>query len=316
MQSVLVTGGAGFIGTNLIEHLLEAGFKVTSVDNFDDYYPEEVKIKHSQLFKDHTLYKFLKLDLLDKALVLSELDEEYDAIIHLAARPGVRYSIKYPEITNKINIGSTESVIAFAEAKGIPKIVYASSSSIYGVNKNVPWTEDSSFEPISPYAESKIKCEEMGKGFVVKNKATFIALRFFSVYGKYGRPDLAIGKFASRIMNDVEIPVYGDGSFQRDFTHVEDIIDGIIKALNYSRQGFEAFNLGNTNTNSVMDMITLLEENIGKKAIIDWQPVQEGDVPITYADINKARDILGYQPKISLSEGIKSYISHLQNSFI
>ncbi|NNF34091.1 MAG: NAD-dependent epimerase/dehydratase family protein [Saprospiraceae bacterium] len=312
MQSILVTGGAGFIATNLIARLLSEGFQVTSIDNMDDYYSRDIKVKNSLLHQNHNNYKFLELDLLDRAACMEALNDTYDAIIHLAARPGVRFSIQFPEMTSRINTESMRTVLDIANAKGISKIIYASSSSIYGINKNVPWTEESEFMPISPYAESKIKCEEMGKAYAQEDRNTFIALRFFSVYGKYARPDLAIGKFAFNIMNDIPIPLYGDGQYQRDFTYVDDIVNGILLSLQYEKKGFEAFNLGNTTTKSVMEMIRLLEVNIGKKAMIDYQPVQKGDVPITYAEISKAQELLGYQPSTSLEEGIKLYISFLE----
>lgn len=311
MQSILVTGGAGFIGTNLIARLLSEGFQVTSLDNMDDYYSRDLKVKNSMQHRNHNNYKFLELDLLDRAACMEAINDTYDAIVHLAARPGVRYSIKHPDITRQINEGGTQCVISVAREKGIKKIIFASSSSIYGINEIVPWNEDSELLPISPYAESKIVCEEMGQTFAKAQDRSFIALRFFSVYGKYARPDLAIGKFAFNIMNDIPIPLYGDGQYQRDFTYVDDIVNGILLSLHYEKKGFEAFNLGNTTTKSVMEMIRLLETNIGKKAIIDYQPVQKGDVPITYAEISKAQQLLGYQPSTSLEEGIKSYVSDL-----
>jgi len=312
MQSILVTGGAGFIGTNLITRLLSEGFQVTSIDNLDDYYSTEIKLCNSQLYKDHPNYKFTRLDLLDKEEFFSSMKGAYDVIIHLAARPGVRFSIKYPEVTDRINIGGTRNVLSFARHNGIKKIIFASSSSIYGINDQLPWSEESDLEPISPYAKGKIKCEKLGKEFTKDAGHSFFALRFFSVYGKYARPDLAIGKFASNIIKGLPIPIYGDGSFQRDFTHVDDIVDGIILSINYEAQGFEAFNLGNTSTNSVMDVVKYLEFYIGQKANIEWLPVQEGDVPITYADITKAKKLLNYHPKVSLEEGLKSYVSHLK----
>jgi UDP-glucuronate 4-epimerase len=312
MYSVLVTGGAGFIGTNLIKRLLEDGYRVTSIDNLDDYYSRDIKVRNSKVYNSNSSYKFIEADLLNEETFVNVLADTYHAIIHLAARPGVRFSIKHPEITNQINIGGTRTVISIAESRGIDKIIYASSSSVYGVNEKVPWTEESELKPISPYAQGKIECEKMGSAFAQELPRSFIALRFFSVYGKYARPDLAIGKFATRILNNQPIPVFGDGSFQRDFTHVDDIVDGIICTLQYKESGFQAFNLGNTSTNSVMDVVDLLEKYIGKKVKIEWLPVQAGDVPITYADITKARNLLNYHPQISLEQGLEDYVSHLK----
>lgn len=306
-SEILVTGGAGFIGSHLVERLLGYNYNVTIVDNFDLFYPKEIKLKNISGFINNSNLKFIELDILDNEN-LNKLPGNYNTIIHLAAKAGVRPSIEQPILYQDVNVKGTQNLLEFAKNRKIKEFIFASSSSVYGINKNYPWKEeDSNLYPISPYASTKLSGELLGHVYSHLYDIKFIGLRFFTVYGPRQRPDLAIHSFTNKILNNEIIKFFGDGTTKRDYTYVSDIVDGIICALNYDKSKYEIFNLGNNYTVSLSDMIKILEDTFNKKAILEVLPEQNGDVPITYSDINKAKILLNYSPKISFSDGINYF---------
>lgn len=310
-MNILVTGGAGFIGSNLCERLLGEGHSVWAFDDLNDFYDPLVK---EQNLRDLTAlsprFQFLKGDLASR----KQVDEavaaaQFDQIIHLAARAGVRPSLDDPALYQEVNVLGTTNLFEAARLRGIKKITFASSSSVYGVNSKVPFSEkDPIFQPISPYAASKLACEALGHVYHHLYRMDVAALRFFTVYGPKQRPDLAIHKFASLIKQGKPIPVFGDGSTARDYTYVSDTVSGIIACTN-REFGFEIFNLGNSNTVTLAKLIELLQRELNMEAQLDRRPPQPGDVPITYADISKAQQMLGYDPKVPIEEGIRRFIA-------
>jgi UDP-glucuronate 4-epimerase len=257
--------------------------------------------------------KFLTIDILDEQALLNNLTEQYSVIIHLAAKAGVRPSIEKPIDYQDVNVKGTQNMLEFAKLKNIKQFVFASSSSVYGVNKNFPWKEsDAVLNPISPYASTKISGELLGHVYSHLYGIRFIALRFFTVFGPRQRPDLAIHLFSKKILNNEKINVFGNGSTRRDYTYISDLIEGIFNSIHYIRTPFEVFNLGNHHTVSLTEMIETIELEFEKKAIIDYLPEQMGDVPITFADISKAEQLLNYNPKTSFKEGIKQFKEWLQ----
>lgn len=308
-ETILVTGGAGFIASNLIRVLLAtSNYKVISIDNFDLFYARQIKESNLEAFINHSDFTFYEGDILDGSL-LESLNHNIDAIVHLAAKAGVRPSIEDPIGYQRVNEVGTLKLLEFAKRRKIKRFVFASSSSVYGVNKNVPWNEsDKLLTPISPYAATKLSGEMMGHVYSHLFDINFIALRFFTVYGPGQRPDLAIHKFFKLIQDDKPIDVYGDGSTFRDYTYVGDIVAGILKAVNYSSSNkFEIINLGNHATVSLKELISSIEAVMNKKATINYLPEQPGDVPKTYADIDKAKEILKYDPKTDIKEGLSSF---------
>jgi len=311
-KNILITGAAGFIGSHLSEKLLAEGHKITAIDNFDAFYSSYVKRKNIVIALANTNYTFKKLDITNNK-DLESLDQQFDTIIHLAAKAGVLPSIKEPLKYTQTNIVGTQNLLEFAKLKGIKKFIFASSSSVYGVNKNVPWLEsDNVLNPISPYAASKVSGELIGQVYASLYKIQFLALRFFTVYGPRQRPDLAIHKFTKMIAIEQPIPFYGDGSSKRDYTYVDDIVNGIAACLKYESSLYEIINLGNNAPVSLTELVQTIEEVVGKKAIYNKLPDQIGDVPVTYADINKAGNILGYQPSVKLNDGIKIFFEWLK----
>ncbi len=306
MKHILLTGGAGFIGSNLLQVLLDRGDRVTCLDNFDDFYPRAQKEYNLLPFLNHERFELIEGDIRDASL-LHAITEPIDCIIHLAAKAGVRPSIKDPVLYQDVNNGGTQVLLEFAKLRGIGQFVFASSSSVYGINEHVPWKESESLLPISPYAASKLSGEMLGHVYAHLYPIRFIALRFFTVYGPSQRPDLAIHKFFHSISNGVPIPVYGDGSTSRDYTFVTDIIQGILGAIDYTATSFEIINLGNHRVVPLNELIGEIEEVTGSKAVIDRQPDQPGDVPATYADISRAQRLLGYHPKTGLRKGLESF---------
>lgn len=312
-KHILVTGGAGFIGSHLIERLLENHVNVTAIDNFDLFYSVEAKKRNIERHKNNPRFKFLEVDICDRQNMISLLQDEYHAIIHLAAKAGVRPSINDPEAYQKVNVYGTQILLEFARDKGIKQFVFCSSSSVYGVNPNVPWLEeDNVLLPISPYAATKVSGELLGHVYSHLFGIRFIALRLFTVYGPRQRPDLAIAKFAKLMQAKQPIPFYGDGTTLRDYTFVYDIVDGLIKALHYSESLYEIINLGNHQAISLSDLVAQIEESLGIKAILNFLPAQEGDVPQTFANIDKARNLLRYEPKYSIKDGIQEYVNWLK----
>jgi UDP-glucuronate 4-epimerase len=303
---ILITGAAGFIGSNLINRLLQSGiYQLVGLDNFDNFYSREQKEKNLAPFISHPDFHFFEGDIcnMDDLLALGD----FDVIIHLAAKAGVRPSILNPILYQQVNVDGTQNLLEFARQKKIMQFVFASSSSVYGINENIPWNEDEKLKPISPYASTKLSCEMLGHVYSHLYGIRFLALRFFTVYGPAQRPDLAIHKFFKAISERNPIPVFGDGSSSRDYTFVEDTIQGIEAAITYDQSDFEIINLGNHQTVTLSELITAIEKISGKKAIIDRQPEQAGDVPKTYADISKAKRLLNYQPDTSLEKGLISF---------
>lgn len=306
MKKILVTGGAGFIGSNLISNLLLDNQNiVTCLDNLDSFYPVEQKLNNIQPFLQHPDFEFIEGDIRSKH-DLNKINE-VSVIIHLAAKAGVRPSISDPASYLDVNVNGTKNLLDFAASRGITQFVFASSSSVYGVSPNVPWTEQEELIPISPYASTKLMGEMLGETFANQYGIRFLALRFFTVYGAAQRPDLAIHKFFKAIAAGMPLTLYGDGSTGRDYTHVTDIIDGIIAAIDYDKSNFEILNIGNNHTISLHQLVEAIENCLGKKAIIERLPEQDGDVPLTYADISKAKALLNYYPKTKLADGLNAF---------
>jgi len=309
-MNFLVTGGAGFIGSHVCERLLCDGHSVWAFDDLNDFY--DPQFKRANLRDIQALaqpFEFFHGDLTDRA-ALDELfsSVKFDQVIHLAARAGVRPSIAQPALYQRVNVEGTVNVLEAARKTGVKKITIASSSSVYGVNAKVPFSEsDPIFSAVSPYAASKLACEALGHTWHHLYKMDVAMLRFFTVYGPRQRPDLAIHKFTNLIDAGRPIPVFGDGSTARDHTHISDILEGIV-ACTQREFGFEIFNLGESQTVKLSELISLIENALGKKAVIDRQPLQPGDVPITFADISKARARLGYEPKVKVEKGIPLFV--------
>jgi UDP-glucuronate 4-epimerase len=314
MSRVLITGGAGFIGSHLARRLLDLSCEVTVVDNFDAFYSKSVKLGNIRTEREDPRYRFIEGDIREYETLKAAAGGRYDAIVHLAAKAGVRPSIEDPDGYLETNVKGTQNVLNFAREQGVEQFVFASSSSVYGVNERVPWAEsDHVLLPISPYAATKVSCELMGHVYSRLFGIRFLALRFFTVYGPRQRPDLAIHKFARRMIEGQPIPVFGDGSTSRDYTYIDDIVAGVVAAINYRRTWYEVINLGNHRTVSLSEMIATLEEALGSKAKVIREPAQPGDVPITYADIAKARELLGYDPQFPFPEGIRHFVAWLRS---
>lgn len=309
-MNILITGGAGFIGSTLADKLLEKNNKIVVIDNFNDYYSPKLKEKNIKHNLDNKNYKLYRGDICDKNL-LSKIFEEnkIDVVVHIAASAGVRPSIENPLSYVKNNIEGTVNIVEVMKENGIKKIVFASSSSIYGNCKEEIFSEDLKVsEPISPYAASKSACEQFLYTYSKLFDIQVVALRFFTVFGPRQRPDLAIRKFIDLIKEDRPIPVYGDGTTIRDYTYVDDIVDGIISAINYNDTPYEIINLGGGAPVSLNEMISTIEKVLNKKATIEHLPMQLGDVNKTAADITKAKKLLNYNPKTSFKEGIIKFI--------
>lgn len=304
----LVTGGAGFIGSHVIEALLKENWKVTTIDNLDPFYDIEYKLFNLSQLNKYENFTFVNGDIRDAVFLSSELRDNYTVIIHLAAKAGVRPSINSPVEYQEVNVRGTQNLLEFARERQIEQFIFASSSSVYGVNTEVPWREsDYVLQPISPYASTKVSGELLGHVYSHLYKIRFIGLRFFSVYGPRQRPDLAIHKFTRQILQGEPIPVFGDGSTYRDYTYVDDIVQGVIASVYYTGSRYEIINLGNNLTISLSEMIDSLEELLHKKAKIQRLPMQPGDVPMTYADVSKAHSLLGYTPHTSFKEGLTAF---------
>lgn len=311
-MKILLTGCAGFIGSHTVEALLAADHQVVGIDNFDPFYSRAIKNANLAAALENPAFELIEGDLADAAtytkLKFHLGSERIDAIIHLAAKAGVRPSIADPIAYQRANVIATQNVLEFARQHQIQQFVFASSSSVYGVNPKVPWSEsDAVLRPISPYASTKVSCELMGHVYSHLYGLRVLGLRFFTVYGPRQRPDLAINKFLTLIEQGAPIPVFGDGSTRRDYTYISDIVQGILAAVHYQDSDFELINLGNDQTISLQTMISTIESVTGKTAQIDRQPEQPGDVPQTWANIGLAKRLLDYQPKTQFSAGIQQY---------
>ena len=305
---LLVTGGAGFIGSHVVDALLANGDDVCVLDNFDPLYSRHIKERNIEQHRSHPRWSLIEADIRDTDTLDRLREESFDAIVHLAAMAGVRPSIEKPLIYQDVNVRGTQNLLEIAARQKITQFVFGSSSSVYGVNPRVPWSEDDFvLQPISPYASTKISGELLGHVYSHLYGIRFIALRFFTVYGPRQRPDLAIHKFANLIAEGRPVPVFGDGSTRRDYTYVDDIVAGVRGAIHYDRSLYEVINLGNSDTVTLVEMIRALEEALGKQATIDWQPEQPGDVPQTWANVTKARDLLGYEPRTPFRDGMRRF---------
>ena len=309
-MNFLVTGGAGFIGSHVCERLLRDGHRVWAFDDLNDFYDPAIK---RQTLADITAlgkpFTFVHGDLTDVGAV-NELfvATQFDQVIHLAARAGVRPSLEQPALYQRVNVEGTVNLLEAARKSGVKKITIASSSSVYGVNAKMPFSErDPIASVISPYAASKLAAEALGHAYHHVYKMDVAVLRLFTVYGPRQRPDLAIHKFTQLIDEGKPIPVFGDGSTARDHTFVTDILEGIM-ACTQREFGFEIFNLGESQVIRLDKLIALIEAALGKRAVIDRQPLQPGDVPITYADISKAQQMLGYQPSVKAEKGVPLFV--------
>jgi UDP-glucuronate 4-epimerase len=311
MKHYLITGGAGFIGSCLIRHLFEKEkeLKITCIDNFDTFYPSYLKEMNIEGFKNNPQFTLLKIDLGKTTAVEinSAVKDPVDVIVHLAAKAGVRPSIENPQAYQQSNVIGLQNMLDYARFKNIKQFVFASSSSVYGVNDHFPWKEEEQLLPISPYAMTKLAGEMLGHVYSKLYRIRFIALRFFTVFGPGQRRDLAIHKFTKAILAGKPITMYGDGSTGRDYTFVEDTVQGIIGAINYNQSDFEIINLGNSYSISLKELIAAIENVMGKKAVIEQYPAQPGDVPKTFADISKAKTLLGYNPQTQLKEGLEKF---------
>ena len=315
MKNFLVTGGAGFIGSHLVDRLLATGVeRVTVVDDFNDFYDPSIKRDNIRDHVNDPRYKISEVDIRDRA-ALDQIFEKnnFDCIVHLAARAGVRPSLSEPQLYTETNINGTLNLLELARQKNIKQFVFGSSSSVYGINAKVPFSEDDPIsQPISPYAATKGAGELLCHTYSHLYELRCICLRFFTVYGPRQRPDLAIHKFARLISQGKPIPVFGDGTTRRDYTYVDDIIDGVTAAIDYDKSNYEVINLGESRTVELRELISLLEKELDIHATIDRQPSQPGDVPQTFADISKARALLGYAPKTQIEEGLHRFVEWFQ----
>lgn len=311
MKNILITGGAGFIGSHLVDHILKEGQpRVTVVDNFNSFYDSGIKRANIAHHIGSKGFKVVEADIADER-VMNDLfaRERFDIVIHLAARAGVRPSVESPMLYAETNVRGTYSLLEAARKNSVLRFIFGSSSSVYGINAKVPFSEnDPIAHPISPYAATKIAGEAACHAYSHLYGIRTVALRFFTVYGARQRPDLAIHKFARLISEDRPIPVYGDGTTRRDYTYIDDIISGIASAMNYEESLFEVINLGESQTVELTHLIEIIEKTLDRRAIIDRRPPQAGDVPVTYADITKARRLLGYNPATKIEDGIEKFV--------
>jgi UDP-glucuronate 4-epimerase len=307
-MKVLVTGGAGFIGSHLVERLLEAAHDVDVLDEFNDFY--DPRIKRANLRAVERDIRVHEADIRDSATVERIVARGgYGSVIHLAARAGVRPSIKEPRLYIETNIVGTYNLLEAARQAGIPRFICASSSSVYGVLKTAPFREDMALtETISPYAATKLAAEQLCSNYSHLYGMRTVNLRFFTVYGPRQRPDLAIHKFTRFIHEGRPIDQFGDGSTRRDYTYIDDIIQGVMACLTYEGQLCDVFNLGESQTTTLTELIHAIEQTLGRQARINRLPDQPGDVPLTYADISKARALLDYNPTTKIKEGIPKFV--------
>ncbi|HEY0376014.1 MAG TPA: GDP-mannose 4,6-dehydratase [Pyrinomonadaceae bacterium] len=315
MKNILVTGGAGFIGSHLVDRLLaEGAWRVTVVDDFNDFYAPEVKRENVRGHLKSDSYRLHEVDIRDRGR-LDDIFEEgkFDCIVHLAARAGVRPSLMEPVLYNETNVGGTLNLLELARAYEVRQFVFGSSSSVYGINAKVPFGEEDPIrQPISPYAVTKAAGELLCHTYSHLYRLRCVCLRFFTVYGARQRPDLAIHKFAKLIDAGRPIPVFGDGTTRRDYTYVDDIIQGVRASIDYDASDYEVFNLGESQTVELRQLIALLERELGREALVERHPLQPGDVPQTYADIEKARRLLGYDPQTKIADGIRRFVEWLR----
>lgn len=312
-MKALVTGAAGFIGSHLAERLLADGCQVVGVDNFDDFYDPQVKRRNIAACLDDDNFELIEADIRDSGAMNKAAAKGVDIVVHLAARAGVRPSIEQPVLYSDVNINGTLVMLEAAREHNVSKFVFASSSSVYGNNEKIPFSEDDNVDfPISPYAATKKACELICHTYHKLYDIDMTCLRFFTVYGPRQRPDLAIHKFAKLIEQGEAIPVFGDGGMMRDFTYIDDIIAGVTAAMEKCN-GYNIYNLGESEPVKLSDLIEAIEKVLGKKANINRLDKQPGDVERTYADISKAKRELGYKPSTNIEQGLAKFVNWLRS---
>jgi len=310
-MKVLITGAAGFIGSHLCERLLNDGWVVAGIDNFDDFYDPQIKRRNIRESLKNDRFRLIEADIRDVNSMDEAVGSGVDVIVHLAAKAGVRPSIAEPLLYTDVNINGTVTLLEAAKKYNVPKFIFASSSSVYGNNEKVPFSEDDNIDfPISPYAATKKAGELICHAYHHLCGVSMTCLRYFTVYGPRQRPDLAIHKFTSLIEQDKPIPVYGDGSMMRDFTYIDDIIDGTVAAIEKC-DGFHIYNLGESEPITVNDLIAEIENALGRKAAREYLPMQPRDVERTFADISRAARDLGYRPSTAIRDGLEKFAAWL-----
>jgi UDP-glucuronate 4-epimerase len=307
-MKILVTGGAGFIGSHVVRGLLQTGTTVAILDDFNDFYDPQIKRANVKAFNGQA--EVIEADIRNASAMKDVVGRGgYDSIIHIAARAGVRPSVQNPSAYIETNVVGTYNLVEAARLAGVGQFLLASSSSVYGMAGKVPFSEDLALpQTLSPYAATKLAAEHLCGSYSHLYELAVVVMRFFTVYGPAQRPDLAIHKFTDSIYHGRPIQQYGDGTTRRDYTYVDDIVQGVLGALKYRRTPFEIFNLGENQTTTLTDLIVSIENALGKKAIIEHLPEQQGDMPLTCADIDKARALLGYHPRVKISEGIPKFV--------
>ena len=310
-NNILITGGAGFIGSHLVDRLMTEGtWRVTALDDFNDFYEPSLKRQNVSPHLESKDFCLVEADIRDRSAIEHLFQSTpFQTVVHLAARAGVRPSLSEPLLYTETNVNGTLNLLEAARAHGVQQFVFGSSSSVYGTNAKVPFSEDDPiFQPISPYAATKAAGELLCHTYSHLYGIRCICLRFFTVYGARQRPDLAIHKFTRLMAAGKPIPVFGDGSTRRDYTYIDDILDGVRAAIRYEDSLCEVINLGESRTVELRQLISLLEDLLGTKAVIDKRPLEPGDVPQTYADITKARRLLHYHPQTQIEEGLQNFI--------
>lgn len=307
-MKILVTGGAGFIGSHVVRGLLQTGTTVAILDDFNDFYDPQIKRANVKAFNGQA--EVIEADIRNASAMKDVVGRGgYDSIIHIAARAGVRPSVQNPSAYIETNVVGTYNLLDAARLAGVGQFLLASSSSVYGMAGKVPFSEDLALpQTLSPYAATKLAAEHLCGSYSHLYELAVVVMRFFTVYGPAQRPDLAIHKFTDSIYRGRPVQQYGDGTTRRDYTYVDDIVQGVLGALKYRRTPFEIFNLGENQTTTLTDLIVSIENALGKKAIIEHLPEQQGDMPLTCADIDKARALLGYHPRVKISEGIPKFV--------
>lgn len=315
-NKILVTGGAGFIGSHLIDQLLIDNYEVCCVDSFDPFYDVNEKRDNVNTHHNYKNYQLHEGNIENKAFITDVFSKfKPDIVVHLAAKAGVRPSVENPFSYEQTNIIGTLNILEVCVKYKVKKFVNGSSSSVYGLNESIPFKESDPLNLIaSPYAATKLASEAFCHTFHNIYKLPIINLRFFTVYGPRQRPDLAIRKFMTKILNNEPIEIYGDGSTSRDYTYVEDIVGGIVRAMHYNKKKYDTFNLGNSTPIKLIDLVRKIEIAVNKNAIIKHTPTQKGDVPVTYADINKSENRLGYSPKTNLDRGLRDMVDWIKDT--
>lgn len=314
-MKIIVTGGAGFIGSHIIDRLLAEGHTVTNIDNFDPFYDESIKLENIRGHLEYDSYTLYEVDIRNKDSLDKVIANDTDVIVHLAAKAGVRPSIIDPIAYQEVNVAGTQNMLEVAREKNIKQFIFASSSSVYGKNPNVPWSEDDRvLQPISPYASTKVSGELLGHVYSHLYDIRFLTLRFFTVYGPRQRPDLAIHKFMDLMSAKKEITLYGDGSTRRDYTYIDDIVNGIFSSIFYKGSKYEIINLGNDQTVKLNELVDYLEVYSGMKAIKKYGPEQPGDVSQTWASTEKAKSLLNYKPDFKIESGLEKFADWFRNN--